>query len=284
VPNGFGEFNGDLFMTDNQGHWIAANKLNHLQAGKFYGHPSAQPAPLAQFNGDRDFTPPAVWFPYAWVRSASGIATVTDDRFGPFQGQMLVGEFQNASVVRVALEKVNGQWQGAVFKFVKGFASGVNRLAFGPDGKLYAGGLRMGHWTSIGPQPYSLDRVSFTGKIPFEMREVRAQPDGFVVTFTEPVDAASAGDTENWDATQYTYAYDGKHNAPEKDRDEKIPGPPASVTKAIVSADKRSVRLHTEGCQALHVIMVRALDVKNAGGQKLRNDTFHYTLNQIPGR
>lgn len=284
VPNGFGEFKGDLFMTDNQGHWIAANKLNHLQAGKFYGHPSAQPAPLARFSGDASFTPPAVWFPYAWVRSASGIATIADDRFGPFQGQMLVGEFQNASVVRVALEKVNGEWQGAVFPFVNGFASGVNRLAFGPDGKLYVGGLRMGHWTSIAPQPHSLDRVSFTGKIPCEIRDVRAQPDGFVLTFTEPVDAVSAGDTENWDATQYTYAYDGQHNAPEKDRDEKIPGPPARVIKAIVSADQRSVRLYIEGCQPLHVIRVHTLDVKSASGQKLRNDTFHYTLNHIPAR
>jgi glucose/arabinose dehydrogenase len=282
VPNGFGEFNGDVFMTDNQGHWIAANKLNHLQAGKFYGHPSAEPAALAQFNGDPDFTPPAVWFPYAWVRSASGIATIAAERFGPFRGQMLVGEFQNASVVRVALEKVNGQWQGAVFPFVKGFASGVNRLAFGPDGKLYAGGLRMGHWTSIAPQPHSLDRVGFTGKIPFEIREVHAQADGFVLTFTNPVAAASAGDADNWDATQYTYAYDGHHNAPEKDRDEKIPGPPVRVTGAIVAADRRSVRLQIEGCLPRHVIMVRALDVKNANGQKLRTDTFHYTLNQVP--
>jgi predicted nuclease of predicted toxin-antitoxin system len=69
-----------------------------------------------------------------------------------------------------------------------------------------------------------------------------------------------------------------------KHRDEKIPGPAARVTKAIVSADRRSVRLHLEGCQPRHVIMVRALDVKNADGQKLRNDTFHYTLNQIPRR
>jgi glucose/arabinose dehydrogenase len=284
MPNGFGEFNGDIFATDNQGHWIAANKLNHLQSGKFYGHASAQPATLAEFNGDPNFTPPAVWFPYAWVRSASGIAAIADERFGPFQGQMLVGEFQNASVMRVALEKVSGEWQGAVFQFVKGFASGVNRIAFGPDGKLYAGGLRMGHWTSIAPQPHSLDRVSFTGKIPFEIREVHAQPDGFVLTFTQPVDAASAGDAENWDATQYTYGYDGQHNAPEKDRDEKIPGPPVRVAKAIVTADQRSVRLHIEGCRPRHVIMVRALDVKNAAGQKLRHDTFHYTLNRIPER
>ncbi len=282
VPNGLGTHAGDLFMTDNQGHWIAANKLNHLQSGKFYGHPSSRPAPRAQFDGDSNFTPPVVWFPYAWVRSASGIASITDDRFGPFRGQMLVGEFQNASVFRVALEKVNGEWQGAVFPFLKGFASGVNRLAFGLDGNLYVGGLRMGHWTSIAPQPSSLDRVRFTGKTPFEIREVHARPDGFELVFTQPVDFASAGLADNWDALQYTYGYSGKHNAPEKDRDEKIPGPPMHVTEAVVAADGLTVRLRTAGHQPRHVIRVRALDVKNVDGKELRNDTFHYTLNSLP--
>jgi len=294
VPNGFGEFRGDLFMTDNQGHWIAANKLNHLQFTNFYGHPSSDPAggasvpasrlpsPPAHFDGDPNFTPPAVWFPYAWVRSASGLATVGDFRFGPFGGQMLVGEFQNASVVRVALEKVNGQWQGAVLPFVKGFASGVNRLAYGPDSRLYVGGLRFGHWTSIAPQPHSLDRVTFTGRVPFEFKTVAARTNGFALTFTLPVDAKLAGDAENWDATQYTYAYDGKHNAPEKDRDEKIPGPPVRVVKAEVAADKLTVRLTLEGMKPRHVIMLRALGLKSTRGEALRNDTLHYTLNQVP--
>ena len=284
VPNGFGEFNGDIFMTDNQGHWIAANKLNHLEPDQFYGYPPARPAPVDWFNGHSDFTPPAVWFPYAWVRSASGLVEIADERFGPFQGQMLVGEFQNASLVRVTLEKVNGRWQGAVFPFVKGFASGVNRIAFGSDGNLYAGGLRMGHWTSIAPRPHSLDRVRFTGTIPFEIREVHAQPDGFTLFFTQEVDASSAGNVENWDGLQYTYEYDGHHEAPEKDRDEKVSGPPVQVTRAIVSADRRSVRLRIEGCEPRHVVMVQATGVMGADGRELRHDTFHYTLNQIPAR
>ena len=297
VPNGFGEFRGDLFMTDNQGHWVAANKLNHLQFTNYYGHPSAPPSSRRgaeaegefdfgwrekHFTGDANFTPPAVWFPYAWVRSASGLATVGDFRFGPFGGQMLVGEFQNASVVRVALEKVNGQWQGAVLPFVKGFASGVNRLAYGPDSRLYVGGLRFGHWTSIAPQPHSLDRVKFSGRVPFEFKTVAARTNGFELAFTQPVDAKLAGDAENWDATQYTYAYDGKHNAPEKDRDEKIPGPPVRVLKAEVAADKLTARLTLEGLKPRHVVMLRALGLKNHRGDALRNDTLHYTLNEMP--
>jgi glucose/arabinose dehydrogenase len=283
VPNGFGSYQGEVFMTDNQGHWIAANKLNHLQPGKYYGHPSAKPAPQSQFNGDPDFQPPAVWFPYSWVRSASGFATIPDDRFGPFKGQLLVGEFQNASVVRVMLEKVGGEWQGAVFPFINGFNSGVNRLAFGPDGKLYAGGLRMGHWTSIAPQPHSLDRVEFTGLDPFEIKEVHARASGFELVFTEPLEPGAAAKAETYDASQYHYAYDGHHNAPEKDRDEKIPSQtPTLVTKAELSSDHLRVRLHLDGFQPGYVTVVRCLDVRNAKGKKLRHDTFHYTLNRIP--
>ena len=302
VPNGFGEHRGDLFMTDNQGHWIAANKLNHLQLTNFYGHPSSPPSSRRgkeadgssrgeeadfgwtekHFTGDPNFTPPAVWFPYAWVRSASGLATIGDFRFGPFGGQLLVGEFQHAAVFRVALERVNGQWQGAVLPFVKGFASGVNRLAYGPDSRLYVGGLRFGHWTSIAPQPHSLDRVKFTGRVPFEFKTVAARTNGFEVAFTQPVDAQLASDAENWDATQYTYAYAGQHNAPENDRDEKISGPPVRVLKAEVAADQLTVRLTLEGQKPRHVIMLRALGLKNNRGEALRNDTLHYTLNQVP--
>ena len=111
--------------------------------------------------------------------------------------------------------------------------------------------------------------MSFTGKISFEIRDVHAQPDGFALTFTHALDAASAGDIENWDATQYTYGYDGHHNAPEKDRGEKIPGPPVRVTKPVVSADQRSVGLHIDGCQPHHVIPIRGLDVKNTDGDSL---------------
>lgn len=81
---------------------------------------------------------------------------------------------------------------------------------------------------------------------------------------------------------EYTYAYYSIHNAPEKDRDEKIPGPAMRVSEAVVSPNRLTVRLHTEGHQARHVIMVRAPGVKNTDGKKLRNDTFHYTLHQIP--
>ncbi len=287
-PNGFGTYGSDraLFMTDNQGNWIGACTLNHIQRGKFYGYPSTIPAPKEDFLGPRDgrFTPPAVWFPYTLAKSASGFVTINDDRFGAaFKGQMLVGDFQNAIVMRVALEKVNGEWQGAVWPLLKGFGSGVNRLAMGPDGKLYVGGCKNRAWAAVAPRDYSLDRVSFTGKVPFEVNECHARPDGFELTFTQPVDPATAGNPDSYDVAQFKYKFHSKYGSPEIDHDGKEnSSTPIKVVSAKVSAAGLTARLKLEGWKPGYVTLVRGLDVRSAGGKKLWHDTFHYTLNQIP--
>ncbi|MGZ8919973.1 MAG: PQQ-dependent sugar dehydrogenase, partial [Limisphaerales bacterium] len=175
VPHGWGTYQGDIFVADNQGNWIGTCRLNHLQEGKFYGFPSSKPA-SKKVHSAQEVEPPVLWLPRALSPSASGIETIDADSFGPFKGQMLIGDFQNSIVMRAFLEKVNGKWQGAVFPFAKGFLSGVNRLAMGADGKLYVGGGKR-TWSTAAPKEYSLERVSFTGKMPFEVSEVRALKD-----------------------------------------------------------------------------------------------------------
>ena len=286
VPNGFARFGDtdDIFVTENQGNWIGACKLNHLQQDKFYGFPSAWPAPQDKYERATNFAPPAIWFPYTLAKSASGIAMIHDDKFGPFKDQMIIGDFQLSVLTRVMLEKVNGEYQGAVWPFAKGFLSGINRVVQGPDGKLYVGGGKGGHWSgAVGPQLYSLDRVSYTGKTPFEVKEVHATSTGFELTFTQPVDAAPAANTDSYDVAQYTYKYHSTYGSPEFDHDGKEnSSTDIKVTKATVSDDHLTVRLTLEGLRAGYVTMVRSLDVVNEDGDSLRHDTFWYTLNSIP--
>ena len=47
------------------------------------------------------------------------------------------------------MEKVEGEYQGACFPFVGGFASGIVRLSFAPDGSLMVGMTSRG-WSSLG--------------------------------------------------------------------------------------------------------------------------------------
>ncbi len=283
-PNGIGAFGPEreIFVTENQGEWIGACKLNHVEKGKFYGHPSAWPAPKADWANTKTFDPPTIWFPYKIARSSTGLVEITDNRFGPFKGQLIVGDFQNALLTRVALEKVNDAWQGAMWPLTKGFLSGVNRLAYGPDGKLYVGGCQR-TWVAVAPMEYSLERVTFTGKVPFEVKEVHALTDGFQLIFTQPVDPATAGKADNYDVSQYTYQYRAKYGSPEIDHDGKEDSATEiKVVAATVSPDKLKVQLKLEGWKAGYVTMVRALDLQSAEGKPLRNDTFWYTLNEIP--
>ncbi len=272
----------DIFCTDNEGHWIGACKLNHCRAGKFFGYPSSTPMPRAVFQNPSGFDAPAVWFPRKLSTSASGGATISDARFGPFTGQMLVGDFGTAAILRVALERVNGDWQGAVWPFARGFLSGVERLTLGPDGQLYVGCLKRG-WSSSGPQEFSFERLAYTGKVPFEVREVRARADGFELVFTQPVDLVTATNLENWEVSQFGYKFHATYGSPEIDHSGKENSATSiAVTQATLSADKQRLILKLTGCKPGFVTAVRSKMVKNLQGASLWHDTFYYTLNQIP--
>ncbi len=279
VPHGWTSYQGDIFVTDNQGNWIGACKLNHLQPGKFYGFPSSQPATRGTKPAS-EVEPPVLWFPRSLAPSTSGIEVITNDAFGPFQGQLLIGDFQNSIVMRASLEKVRGQWQGAVFPFAKGFLSGVNRLKMGADGKLYVGGGKR-TWSNAAPKEYSLDRVSFTGKIPFEVAEVRATKEGFQLAFTQPLESEPALDPENYLVKQFTYKYHQDYGSPEFDHSGKAGATETPVTQVRLSRDRRSVLLTLPALKAGFVTSFQ-LAINSEADEDLRNDIFYYTLNQIP--
>ena len=75
-------------------------------------------------------------------------------------------------------------------------ASGIrlNRTNGGPlppDASLFVYGTDRG-WGARGGKPFALQRLLWNGQTPFEVHEMRAKPDGFELTFTHPVDAATA--------------------------------------------------------------------------------------------
>ncbi|MCA9185508.1 MAG: hypothetical protein R3E01_20200 [Pirellulaceae bacterium] len=296
-PGGIGmNCEGDMFYTDNQGPWNGTCGLKHLRPGSFQGNPSGNrwyelsenlgPRPPDPNSGSRmmveakrvpQLEPPAVYFPYKKMgQSASGIAyDSTAGRFGPFANQLFVGDQTNSTVMRVFLEKVQGHYQGACFPFLSGFGSGSLALKFFDEGALFVGGTNRG-WGSVGPKPFALERVNWTGKIPFEIHEMRAKPSGFELTFTQPIDLATAADVSSYSLETYTYIYQSDYGSPEVDRT--IP----EVIAASVGTDGRSVMLTIDKLQEGHVHELQARGIRSRDDkQPLLHQEAYYTLNYL---
>ncbi len=298
-PGGVG-FNaeGDVFYTDNQGPWNGACHLKHITVGGFVGHPDSfrwykekearylGPAPLVPKSNSRimieakripQLVPPAITFPYGKMgQSASGIdCDLSAGKFGPFEKQVFVGDQTHSTLMRCYLEKVNGRYQGACFPFKQGFGSGVVPVRQGKDGSFFVGGTNRG-WGSRGPKQFSIERLVWTGKVPFEIHEMRARPDGFELTFTKPIDPATAGKAESYTMKTFTYLYRADYGSPEVDATK------PTITKVEVGKDNRSVRLYVKGLQEGHIHDLAAAGVRSSDGESLLHPQAYYTLNYIP--
>jgi hypothetical protein len=277
-PNGLGMSpDGRLYYTDNQGEWVAACKMHEVRQGEFYGHMASVRWWPGMQDGDRpEMTPPCIWFPYSLSRSTSEPAwDTTEGRFGPFAGQCIVGELTNSLLMRVHLEQVGGRMQGACFAFRQDFQSGVNRLAFAPDGSLMVAQTNRG-WGSRGGAPHALQRVTYTGNVPFEIHSMAVTADGWDLRFTRPVDAARAARPETYYIDSYTYHHWATYGSPEIERREN------AVRDVRISADGLTVRLIVPERAAGRVYHLQVRELHSADGAKLLHSEAFYTLNQLP--
>ncbi|WP_404304586.1 DUF7133 domain-containing protein [Neorhodopirellula lusitana] len=295
-PAGIGaNAEGVLFYTDNQGPWNGTCGLKVLQQGKFLGHPGGLKwyplakdvmgeQPISPMTGSRmpieegkikQLIPPAILFPYGKMgKSASGVACdTTGGKFGPFEDQLFVADQSDSTVMRVFLEKVDGVYQGACFPFRKGFSSGNVGLEMTPTGAMFVGGTNRG-WGSVGPRPCAIERMDWSGKVPFEIKEMRLNPDGFELTFTEPV-SESASDVGSYQISTYTYEYREEYGSPEVDATEPI------ITKAVRSDDGMRVTLAVDGLQLGHVHELKAAGIRNQEELPLLHDEAYYTINRF---
>lgn len=298
-PAGFGlNSDGDIFYTENQGDWVGSGRMTHLESGSFAGHPeslkwSHEPgSPIKLEMNDIDDSrgltlyefgkenpavkPPSVWFPHTIMGISTSDMTVIPSGFGPFENQLLIGDQGHSKIMRVYQEKVNGVYQGICFPFREGFSSGVLRFRWDQKNTLYVGMTNRG-WSSTGKEPYGLERLRWTGKVPFEMEKVNINPDGFTITFTKPVDRISASNPESYQITDFTYKYHHLYGSPAINTETR------TVYKVTVSQDNREARLYVEGLRPGYVNEIRLSNVLSDHKEPLLHSTGYYTINQIPG-
>jgi hypothetical protein len=287
---------GDAFYTDNQGEWCNASKLSHLAKGDFHGHPhgiesAKEPESTIKYPGKipngvlmkdlkkqiPSFKMPAVWFPYGRMGKSPGGMTwdKSKGKFGPFAGQLFMGDQNFSNIMRIYLEKIDGHWQGACFNFRSGFMCGIIRVTQGKDGSMFTGMTSAG-WGARGGSPWGFQRLVWTGKVPFEIHEMRAKPDGFQLTFTKPIDPAVAGNVASYKGTSYTYKLQSRYGGPDEDKAD------LQFTSAKVAADGKSVYLTIGNLRAGYVHEVHIAGLKSKDGTDLGHPEAYYTLVNIP--
>ncbi len=290
---------GDWFYAENQGEWVGSGHVTNIEPGDFVGHPAGlawskltgSPVKLAPEDIPDDDVPnfeqaktiphmktPAVWFPHTIM----GISTsdiredVTGGKFGPFAGEFYVGDQGQSKIMRMSLEKVKGVWQGACYPFLEGFDSGIIRLTWGEDGVLFSGETARG-WGSVGGKDFALERVTWKGKTPFDVQEITAEPDGFLLKFTEPVDPVTAADPASYSVAGFTYKHHRMYGSPIINR----LGCP--VLKVVVAPDGRSVRLASACLREGYIHEIKVKGVRSAAAKApMLHDTAYYTLNRFP--
>ena len=290
-PNGLGfDLEGNLFVTDNQSDWIETSTLYHVREGKFYGHPASlvwnkywkggKPvlSPLDELDKMR--TKAAVLFPQGIMANSPSqpLCDVTEGKFGPFAGQLFVGEMNRARIVRVMLEKVDGELQGACIPFIdgNGLRRGNNRLAFAPDGSLWVGQIAFGWGGDQGIQ-----RIVFNGDLPNDIHTMKLTKNGFDLTFTQAIEKATALNPENYKFRHYYYKYQRKPKNQGADTSVQQDIQEVSVTGIKISADRKKVSLKMAALKAGYVYELKLGNITNTKAEPLTNKLICYTLNKL---
>lgn len=284
-PNGLVVDNLDrLFVTDNQGDWVGTSVLYHIEENKFYGHPASllwqkdwnkgDPSKLPIKVLDSMRTRGAVLFPHG-IMAASPSQPVTDNtngKFGPFTNQFFIGEMNQERIIRVMLEEISGQWQGACIPFIDkhGLLKGTNRLAFSPDGSLWVGHAQHGFIGDLGIQ-----KISYTGKMPMDIYTLHLSKNGFDVNFTLPVYDSINIDSSMIHIRHYYYDYHLKYGSDQYDVKN------VEILTSGLSADRKRLRISLPEIKPGYIYEFSFSGIRSDSGIPLENNLVCYTVNKI---
>jgi hypothetical protein len=288
---------GRVWYADNQGDFVGTSKLFELRKDRFYGHPAG----LVDLPGMTPDSPeirweqwidrkeqPVILFPHNRVANSPGNpAWVVNRKFGPFAGQILIGDQTQSNLLRVVTQKVDDVEQGCVIPFFEGLESGVMRPVFLADGSLLLGQTGRG-WQAKGGKVASLQHVRWDGMtIAPAILAMSATDEGFRIDLTQPLGAGvddsilrSAVSLESW-----TYRDAPAYGSDELDlREESVPTITASADRRslhLVLASRAAPRVHPQQTARIYHARIasQALFDMPAPSQL----DAYYTLRRFPG-
>lgn len=298
-PGGIGfDEHDSLFYIESQGPWNCSCSLKAVSPNSFHGHPASfnwypyspelGAVPVTPNSGSRIATeknrvkqlvPYAVIFPY--IRMGRSITAFNVDRtggkFGPFENQMFLGDYTQSILMRATTEQINGVWQGACYPFREGLSTGIINVEFTSGGNLLCGGTNRG-WPVRGIKPFALERVEWSGKMPFEINRVTITPNGFHMTFTKPVEMVSGNAKASYGISSFTHPYHAGYGGPEIEKQKH------EVQSVTLAEDGLSATVALDTLKQGFVYELDLAGIRSRDGEALLHRNAYYTVNEVPNR
>jgi hypothetical protein len=313
APNGVGIGPHDeITVSDNQGHWMPANRLNLIKPGGFYGMtPAAHRTLTFKTNDGREFQAnpseaaarsefktefwgkptdpkptthdlPICWIPMQIDNSSGGQVWVPPgNRWGPFADKMLFLSYGKCALFNVMMEMVGDQSQGGLCRFPLKFNSGIMRARFNPqDGQLYVSGLNV--WQSSAAKDGCFYRVRYTGKTATVPLELHATRQGVAITFNRPLDPRGATDAQNFSVERWNYAWTGAYGSPDiSAADSRKRGRDLVLIDSLeLTPDKRTLLIALPEMAPVMQMRIR-YKFPDAEGKSVEQEIYH-TINRLP--
>lgn len=273
TPNGIAEGpDGALYVADNQGNWIPTSKIVRVEKDKWYGFRHADWDRVKDYEEQA----PLVWLPHVEISNSPSQPAIFN--IGPYKDQLIFGDVTHGGIKRVFIDEVDGVKQGAAFRFIQGLDAGINRIIWGPDGDLYAGGIGSGgNWRHEGKLWYALHRFNFNDKITFEMLAVRAKKGGMEIELTEPIKDNQSIGIDHFEVEQYYYQATENYGGP------KLGVETLEIISAKLSDNRKKIFLNIKGIKDRKVVYIHIKEpLLSQSDQKLWSTETWYTMTKKP--
>ncbi|MCM8527221.1 MAG: hypothetical protein NE327_11940 [Lentisphaeraceae bacterium] len=209
APGGLGVGpNGEITTGENEGTYVPACKINWVTKGSFSGviHPG---------NGrtmEQGYDNPLCWLPMYVDNSGGGQVWVDNDKWGPFNGDLLHLSYGRSKVYKVMKQDIEGGVQGGVFELPIMLTSSAMRGRFNPvDKQLYVAGFR--GWQTNAAKESALQRVRYNGKKVATPKEMKVTKEGVYITFTQKLDKELAEDKGSYSVKWWNYLWSPQYGS-----------------------------------------------------------------------
>lgn len=282
-PDGIGvDADGNVLVTDNQGDWRGTSPLHVVKPGGFHGHPASlvwqdgwnqgdpRKLPLAKLDAMR--VKESGRFPQGELANSPTQPVVFPQTWGPYAGQVLIGEMNQKRMVRFLPDDVNGFRQGSLIPIFDGtdLGNGNHRIAIAKDGTLWVGKTHLS-WAGaeglVKVTPAGLDGVCIVTGMKLEKT---SEGHAFRISFNRPM---SSVDSIRLD--RFSYRYHEDYGSP------KIDEATVEITKREMMGDGREWRLTaTPKAGAIHRFDLSGL--KSTDGKSLEGKSLYYQASELP--